>query len=321
MKRRKRTTTDQRWNRIMINDINQQLLHRRIMRSLEKFVGGRDYGIDYRLLQRIIHIKMDMEKKMYFLLSSMSVVYVLTTPILEDGEDAIVEQLRKRAKWDNDDCVCRGLILNVMEQYNELLGKIRRFIIRKMNMDEAIQVSCIIDKLTPSWKDFKHTLKHQKKALTLVELGSHLRIEESLRVYNDNKGKRKHQDTKADPNKKSKDDDVAWWVDSGATIHVCKDRCWFKTYESLNDGSVLHIGNESTTLVHGRGSVDLKFSSGKIVFLLNIVNDKIGSAFMSTSKLNDSILWHARLGDVHFKRIQDMSNYGLILAFHMDTKK
>ncbi|GJR76903.1 hypothetical protein Tco_0089268 [Tanacetum coccineum] len=44
----------------------------------------------------------------------MSVVYVLTTPILEDGEDAIVEQLRKRAKWDNDDYVCRGLILNGM---------------------------------------------------------------------------------------------------------------------------------------------------------------------------------------------------------------
>ncbi|GKB00089.1 zf-CCHC domain-containing protein [Tanacetum coccineum] len=50
---------------------------------------------------------------MHFLLSSMSVVYVLTTPIPEDGEDATVEQLRKRAKWDNDDYVCRGLILNV----------------------------------------------------------------------------------------------------------------------------------------------------------------------------------------------------------------
>ncbi|GJS34117.1 hypothetical protein Tco_0532499 [Tanacetum coccineum] len=87
-----------------------------------------------------------------------------------------------------------------------------------MNMDEAIQVSCIIDKLPPFWKDFKHTLK---KELTLIELGSHLRIEESLRVqdsdnpkgnnvdgpsvvnimehnnstrYNDNKVKRKHHD-------------------------------------------------------------------------------------------------------------------------------
>ncbi|GJZ14773.1 zinc finger, CCHC-type containing protein, partial [Tanacetum coccineum] len=55
--------------------------------------------------------------------------------------------------------------------------------------------------------------------------------------------------------------------------------------------------------------------------LLNIVNDNIASAFMSTSKLNDSILWHARLGHVYFKRMQDMSKDGLILAFDMDTKK
>ncbi|GJY77377.1 zinc finger, CCHC-type containing protein [Tanacetum coccineum] len=320
----------------------------------------------------------------------------------------------------------------VLKQYNELLGILRRFTQHKMNMDESIQVSCIIDKLSPSWKDFKHTLKHLKEELTLVELGSHMRIEESLGMqdsdkpkgnnvvgpsvvnmvehnnssrYNDKKGKRKHHDnTKADPNKKSKvtcwkcrkpghlkkdckggkvgnkangsgtnglvdgstnslkgqnmfnksfqvyyvtyvseayyvrDDDVAWWVDSGATIHVCKDRCWFKTYESLNDGSILHMGNESTALVRGRGCVDLKFSSGKIVslfnvlhvpnirkiynqmFKLNIVNDNIASAFMSTSKLNNLILWHARLGHVHFKRMQDMSKDGLIPAFDMDTE-
>ncbi|GKA04383.1 zinc finger, CCHC-type containing protein [Tanacetum coccineum] len=108
------------------------------------------------------------------------------------------------------------------------------------------------------------------------------------------------------------DNDVAWWVESEATVHVCKYRCWFKTYESLNDGSILHMGNDSTALVHGRGCVDLRF---------NIVNDNIASAFMSTSKLNDSIVWHARLGHVHFKRMQDMSKDGLILDFDMDTEK
>ncbi|GJT36515.1 zinc finger, CCHC-type containing protein [Tanacetum coccineum] len=107
------------------------------------------------------------------------------------------------------------------------------------------------------------------------------------------------------------DDDVAWWVKSGATMHVCKDRCWFKTYESLNDGSILHMGNESTSLVHGCGCVDLR---------LNIVSDNIGSAFMSTSKLNYSIILHARLGHVHFKRMQDIYKDGLILAFDMDTE-
>ncbi|GJS43945.1 hypothetical protein Tco_0568988 [Tanacetum coccineum] len=37
------------------------------------------------------------------------------TPIPEDGgDDATVEQIRKKAKWDNDDYVCRSLILNGM---------------------------------------------------------------------------------------------------------------------------------------------------------------------------------------------------------------
>ncbi|GJW92383.1 hypothetical protein Tco_0169936, partial [Tanacetum coccineum] len=65
--------------------------------KLDKFEG-----VDFRRWQ----------KKIYVLLSSMSVVYVLTTPIPEDGDDATVEQLSTRAKWDNDDYVYRGLILN-----------------------------------------------------------------------------------------------------------------------------------------------------------------------------------------------------------------
>ncbi|GJT10672.1 hypothetical protein Tco_0857714 [Tanacetum coccineum] len=256
-------------------------------------------------------------KKMHFLLSTMSVVYVLNTSILDDGDDAIVEQIRRRNKWENDD-YNYGIPwrLNIWLGMHQVRGSL--FTQHKMNMDEAIRVSCIIDKLPPSWKDFKHTLKHKKDELTLVELGSHLRIEESLGVqhsdkpqrnnvagplvvnmvehnnfirYNENKSKRKHQDTKNDPNKKSKvtrwkcekpghlkkdckggkvgnkangsstngslngsynslkgqnvfnksfqvyyvtyvsdanfvqDDDVAWLVDSGATVHVCKDRC------------------------------------------------------------------------------------------------
>ncbi|GKA30431.1 hypothetical protein Tco_0716736 [Tanacetum coccineum] len=55
------------------------------------------------------------KKKIHFLLSSMSVVYVLTTPMPEDGcDDATVKQIRKRAMWDIDDYVYRGLILKCM---------------------------------------------------------------------------------------------------------------------------------------------------------------------------------------------------------------
>ncbi|GJT10990.1 hypothetical protein Tco_0858032 [Tanacetum coccineum] len=320
--------------------------------KLDKFEG-----VDFRIWQ----------KKMQFCLFSMSVVYVPTTLIPEDDENATMEQIKKRNKWENDDYVCREakymvedasrkkfLVSNftiykmtdlrpVMEQYNELLGILGRFTQHKMNIDEAIQNSDKLEGNNVVGPLVVNMVKHNNSSR-----------------YTDNRGKCKHQDIKDDPNKKSKvtcwkcgkprhlkkdykdgkignkangsgtnglvdgstnslkgqnmfnkspqvyyvtyvseayfvqDDDVAWWVDSGATMHVCKDRCWFKTYESLNDGSILHMGNESTALVHGRGCVDLRFSSRKIVSLL---------------------------GHVHFKRMQDMSKDGLIPAFDMDIEK
>ena len=51
-----------------------------------------------------------------------------------------------------------------------------------MKMDESIYVSSVIDKLPPFLKDFKHSLKHGKDNLPLVQLGSHLSIEESPRA-------------------------------------------------------------------------------------------------------------------------------------------
>ncbi|GJZ70357.1 hypothetical protein Tco_0633907 [Tanacetum coccineum] len=54
------------------------------------------------------------QKKMHFLLTTLMVVYVLTTPMPELLEDATVEAIRIRAKWENDDYICRGHILNGM---------------------------------------------------------------------------------------------------------------------------------------------------------------------------------------------------------------
>ncbi|GKE65290.1 hypothetical protein Tco_1519451 [Tanacetum coccineum] len=144
--------------------------------------------------------------------AAMSVVYVLTTPIPEDGgddptmEQQIVESRKElwdslEAKYMVKDASSKKFFVSnfinykitdsrpVMEQHNKLLGILGRFTQHKMNVDEAIQVSCIIDKLSPSWKDLKHTMNHKKEELTLVELGSHLRIEESLREQDSNKPK------------------------------------------------------------------------------------------------------------------------------------
>ncbi|GKD39465.1 hypothetical protein Tco_1259672, partial [Tanacetum coccineum] len=44
--KRRWSSLDRKRSRIMIKAIDQLLLERRLMRSLEKFVGGRDYGED-----------------------------------------------------------------------------------------------------------------------------------------------------------------------------------------------------------------------------------------------------------------------------------
>ncbi|GJW80124.1 zinc finger, CCHC-type containing protein [Tanacetum coccineum] len=210
----------------------------------------------------------------------------------------------------------------IMEQYNELLGILGRFTQHKMNMDETIKLSCIIDKLSPSWKDFKHTLKQQKKELTLIELGSHLRIEESLGVYTDNKGKRKHHDTKVDPNKKSK---VTCWK-CEKPRHLKKDCKGGKVGNKANGSGINglvdgYTNSLSLQVYYVTYVYEAYFVQDDDIAWLIIIIDNIGSTFMSTSKLYDSILWHARLGHVHYKRMQDMSKDGLILAFDMDTKK
>nr|GEV44494.1 zinc finger, CCHC-type [Tanacetum cinerariifolium] len=54
------------------------------------------------------------QKKMHFLLTTLKVVYVLTTPMPELMKVSTVEAIRIRAKWENDDYICRGHILNGM---------------------------------------------------------------------------------------------------------------------------------------------------------------------------------------------------------------
>ncbi|GJZ92723.1 hypothetical protein Tco_0664788 [Tanacetum coccineum] len=51
---RKWSNLDKKRARVMVQDIDKQLYQRRLMRNLEKFVGGREYGNDLRLLERTI---------------------------------------------------------------------------------------------------------------------------------------------------------------------------------------------------------------------------------------------------------------------------
>ncbi|KAL0417138.1 UNVERIFIED_CONTAM: Retrovirus-related Pol polyprotein from transposon TNT 1-94 [Sesamum latifolium] len=162
--------------------------------KLDKFEG-----VDFRRWQ----------KKMHFLLTTLKVVYVLSTPFPDYMVDETVEQIRRRSKWENDDYICRGHILNGMS-------------------DTLFNVYQNVESAKALWDGLE--------AKYMAEDAS---------------------------SKKFLDDDVAWWIDSGATTHACKDRGWFKAFQPVDDGSVLHMGNESSAPIVCVGSVVLEFTSGK----------------------------------------------------------
>nr|GEV18837.1 zinc finger, CCHC-type [Tanacetum cinerariifolium] len=259
--------------------------------------------------------------------------------------------------------------------------------------------------------DFKHTLKHGKDDLSLVQLGSHLRIDESIRAqdsdkskgkkvgghsvnmteeggknkyHKQNKGKKRSNKNNSGSSSYKKPklecwkcgktshfkrdcrsgkeqhkcwwfwkgvDAIARWIDSGATTHVYKDRCWFKTYEPVKDGYVLYMGDDHFAPVHGNGSVALEFSSGKTITLFNVLyvpklrknlvsgpmlnkcgykqvyeSDKYillksDYVYMSSSAIVNSSLWHPRLGHVHNKRMLEISKDDLIPAIDENLEK
>ncbi|XP_021769707.1 uncharacterized protein LOC110733948 [Chenopodium quinoa] len=55
------------------------------------------------------------KKKMYFLLTSLKVAYVISTPTPVEHENETMEDVREKSNLDNDDFICRGHILNGME--------------------------------------------------------------------------------------------------------------------------------------------------------------------------------------------------------------
>jgi len=64
--------------------------------------------------------------------------------------------------------------------------------------------------------------------------------------------------------------DNDWWVDSGASKHVCKDRSLFKTLVLVEDGKVLYMANTSIVDVKGIGQVELVFTFRKTLTLNDV---------------------------------------------------
>ncbi|XP_070003417.1 uncharacterized protein [Nicotiana sylvestris] len=146
-----------------------------------------------------------------------------------------------------------------------------------MVINEAFQVAAFIEKLPPLWKDFKNYLKHKRKEMTLEDLIVRLRIEEDnknaekksrgnstiiraniVEEAPQNKKRKKAFGPKNYPSKKKfKGNPKEWWIDSGATRHVCANKELFSSYAPAGPDETIFMGNSSTAKIEGVGKIAL----------------------------------------------------------------
>nr|GEY87459.1 zinc finger, CCHC-type [Tanacetum cinerariifolium] len=157
-----------------------------------------------------------------------------------------VDAIRIREKWENDDYMCRGHILNGI---SDSLFDVYT------NVESAKELWDSLESKYMTEDSSKKSLREQDRdkrkgkevggpSVNMIEEKVVIRRTQMLVVRE--KGLRTIPKTKVDA--------IAWWIDSGATTHVCKDRFRFKTYEPMEDGSVLYMGDDHFAPIHEKGS-------------------------------------------------------------------
>ncbi|GKA06881.1 retrovirus-related pol polyprotein from transposon TNT 1-94 [Tanacetum coccineum] len=252
---------------------------------------------------------------------------------------------------------------NMISQVQDLQVLLHDIHAEGMTLSETFQVAAIIEKLPPSWVEFKNYLKHKRKEMSVEDLVVRLRIEEDNKLAqkdtyapdsakanmvehagsssrsnskgkgkdkkkNDKKGKgkseylapkagivkQKFQGTcyncdqpghraanckmpkRVNPRQANMVDEnvdmiamvsdvcamisevnlvgtnnSGWWIDTGATRHVCADKSMFHSFRAVDNGQKLYMGNSATADIKGEGDVILKMTSEKELKLTNVL--------------------------------------------------
>ncbi|KAB2631275.1 hypothetical protein D8674_008794 [Pyrus ussuriensis x Pyrus communis] len=151
-------------------------------------------------------------QKMLFFLTTKKLASFCTTVKPTLPEKPTIEQTKASQTWIENDFLAKNYILNglsddlygyysdygtakdlwesLQKKYDTEEAGAKKFAVSPqsheiisegMVLDDQFQVAVIIDKLPPTWKNFKNSLRHKTKEFSLESLITRLRIEEEAR--------------------------------------------------------------------------------------------------------------------------------------------
>ncbi|PHU25683.1 hypothetical protein BC332_04015 [Capsicum chinense] len=62
-----------------------------------------------------------------------------------------------------------------------------------------------------------------------------------------------------------------WWMDYGATLHVCANKEFFSSFSSAQVEEMIYMANSATVKIEGTGKLCLKMTSGKVLTVNNVL--------------------------------------------------
>ncbi|GJR89959.1 DNA polymerase zeta catalytic subunit-like protein [Tanacetum coccineum] len=93
---------------------------------------------------------------------------------------------------------------------------------------------------------------------------------------------------------------VDWWLDAGATKHICNSRRMFVSYQKVIESKLMFIGNGTASKIERKGKVILKLTSGNDLVLSNVLH--------MPNITNNMISGHI-LSDKGFKLVFESENF------------
>ncbi|XP_076888196.1 uncharacterized protein LOC143538542 [Bidens hawaiensis] len=139
------------------------------------------------------------QQKMFFYLTTLNLARFLTesAPLATNAEgETDAQTLSAVDAWKHSKFLCRNYVLNglvdalynvyssiksakeLWDQVQELQVILHDIFAEGMTLSETFQVAAMIEKLPPSWVEFKNYLKHKRKEMTIDDLIVRLRIKE-----------------------------------------------------------------------------------------------------------------------------------------------